>query len=217
VIAFKPYRLRKIASHLPITPIILEVGAGFHSPSITRKYIPHCVYYGIEKPGYEGINSTPNTRDDLDCIDRHILTDLEQWPNLEEHGVREKMFDAVIAANTLEHLAPATAKFYLTRLPQFLKLGGVFYVEVPSHRVFKCWLPSNYDGIEHRAFLDLADLINPILSTCEILEAGTRRDWRNILRSPLSLPVKLAFMSSYPTEYTDLLGLSYYVLAKRNR
>lgn len=211
----KPFRIRKIEPHILRTPFILDVGCGFHSPRITKKYIPDAIYYGIEKPGYTGINSTPNNTEDIVLIDKHILVDLEERPDLVALGVPNRLFDAVIASNTLEHFTFDTAQHYLRILPEKLCRGGVFFAEVPSHRVFKSFLPSNYDGWEHRAFLTISDLVNPLLATCEILEAGVRRDWRNILRSPITLPAKLAIGMSYPTEFTDIFGLSYYVLARR--
>lgn len=211
----KPFRIRKVGRYLPQFPHLLEIGCGFHSPSITKKYIGDCVYYGLEKPGYVGIGTGPNNQADLSKIDKHILCDLETRPDLTELGIPDNHFDAVIASNTLEHLTRDVALHYLFSLPKKLKPGGVYFVEVPSHRVFKCFLPSNYDGVEHRVFFDFGDLVNLLLVDCEILEAGTRRDWRNILRSPVTLPLKLAMGMSYPTEYTDLLGLSYYVLARK--
>ena len=211
----KPFRIKKIERHLPRFPHILDVGCGFHSPSVTKKYVGECVYHGLEKPGYVGIATGPNDSKDLSCIDRHLLVDLEAQPDESLALLPNQAYDSVIASNTLEHFTQTTSLHLLRSLPDKLKIGGVLFVEVPSHRVFKCFLPSNYDGLEHRVFLTLGDLVNSVLPTCEVLEAGTRRDWRNILRSPISLPLKLAMGMTYPTEYTDVLGLSYYLLARK--
>jgi len=211
----KPFRIKLVEPFLPRFPWILDVGCGLHSPSVTKKYIGECVYHGIEKPGYVGYSTGPNDDRDLAKVDKHILIDLEDRPDLNLLGVSDGKYDCVIASNTLEHFTQDTARFYLRTLPLNLKAGGIFFVEVPSHRVFTSFLPSSYDGIEHRAYFDLSDLVNTVLPTCEILKAGTRRYWRNILRSPVTLPAKLILGMKYPTEYTDLLGLSYYVLAKK--
>jgi SAM-dependent methyltransferase len=212
-----PLRIRKIIPHLPAAPMILDVGCGFKSPSITKKYIPDCVYVGVEKPGYEVDGREPNSLNDLKCIDEHILVDLGTFDGKAVLGGLPPLFHAVILSNTLEHFQYYDALEILALSARRLVRGGVIYIEVPSHRIFRKWPPSFYDGIEHRASLPLHHLVNTLLPSCEILEAGIRRDWVNILRSPITLPLSLLRGQSYHTSLTDLLGLSIYILARRNK
>lgn len=216
IVTFKPFRLRKIERYAGSSPTILDVGCGNGSPKITKKFFPGCFYVGIEKQDHRAFGTTPNDAEGISFVDHHVYADLEERPDVREFGLRFGTFDAIIASHVLEHFTEQTARYYLRALPLFLKPGGVLYVEVPNERTLGYrFLESNYDGVEHRALLGLGMIVNELLPTSEILEAGTRRDWVNALRSPVTLPIKLILGKKYPTELVDLLGLATYIISKR--
>ena len=109
---------------------LLDVGAGNHSSSQPKRWLPNCEYYSIDL-------SLDYSKDEHDFVKGFWEMDLTQ---LEFDSIPENFFNALVMNHVIEHLHNGDE--VLARLINKLMLGGIVFVEFPSFRSTQ--LPSMY-------------------------------------------------------------------------
>lgn len=184
--SIKPHRLKYIHQHLPTGKFtFLDVGAGSHSASITKKYYPHCEYSGVDIT-----KDYNNSEEDFNAMDHFYEMDLTL---LDFSTIPDNYFDVMVMSHVIEHLHNGDE--VLKGLIPKLKKGGVFYVEFPAERSVS--LPSKretlnfFDDDTHVRIYSLKEVCNLFLSeSCEVLKAGTVKSWLNISVMPIKIIVQ---------------------------
>lgn len=180
----KPHRLKYVHSYLPKTDNfkILDIGAGSHSPTITKKYYPNCEYSGVDIT-----SNYNNSEDDLKAMDHFYEMDLTK---LEFASIPDNYFDVMIMSHVVEHLY--NGDLVLKALISKLKPGGIFYIEFPAERSVS--LPSKketlnfFDDDTHVRIYSLKEICNLfLLQNCIIVKAGTVKSWFNIFLMPIKI------------------------------
>lgn len=209
---FIPYKLkwlRRLWGDRPFT--LLDIGAGNHSPSITKRWFPDCVYHGLDVTrNYE-----------LDDSDFSVMKEFYELnlETLQFESIPDGHFDMIVMAHVIEHLRSGD-KVVEALLPK-LKPGGMFYVEFPAERSTR--LPSMpmslnfYDDPTHVRIYSVAELSEVFRRAgCTIVGGGTRRDWVRIIFLPL-LAVRILMRYGHLTGglFWDLCGFADYVIARK--
>lgn len=205
----KPFKFKLTQNYFSRSDIsVLDVGAGSHSPSITKKWLPQCHYTGIDIENYQ------NDEADFKAMDEFIKMDLTQ---LEFEKIPENKFDLIVMSHVIEHLHNGDK--VIEGLVSKLKEGGLFYLEFPSERSVN--FPSKketlnfYDDPTHCRIFSVKEVSELLVTNkLKILSAGTRRQLINILL----MPFKIIFQSltkGYVRGgvYWDYYGFAEYVLA----
>lgn len=190
---------------------LLDVGAGSHSASLTKKWFPNCSYYGIDK-----VSDYENDPADLELMTEFYQLDVTQ---LKFDIIPDSFFDVIIMSHIIEHLENGDQVISML-LPK-LKKNGLIYIEFPSVRSSK--LPSkkgtlNFYDDETHVRLYKPDEISQILreNSFKIISSGVRRDWIKVLLTPANM-IKSKIELGYVTGsvFWDLLGFADYVFAKK--
>ena len=177
----KPFRIVKIQKYCKKEDLtILDVGAGSHSASITKEWIPKCKYHGIDisKNYY-------NDEEDFQLMDEFYEMDLTK---LDFDIIPDDFFDVIVMSHIIKHLHNGD-KVIQKLLPK-LKTEGVIYIEYPSQRSTK--LPSMketlnfYDDPTHCRIFSLNEIYNLLkTNNLKVLDGGVRRQWINIALVPV--------------------------------
>ncbi|RZJ91550.1 MAG: class I SAM-dependent methyltransferase, partial [Hymenobacter sp.] len=118
-----PAKFRFIERYYGTKPFrLLDIGAGNHSASNTKKWFPNCEYYGVD------LDKNYNN----DERDFQVMTAFYEM-NLEElsfEAIPDDYFDFIMLAHVIEHLRNGDA--VLEGLLPKLKKGGMLYVEFPG-------------------------------------------------------------------------------------
>jgi len=163
---------------------LLDIGAGNHSASKTKKWYPLCKYYGIDLD----INYN-NNQQDFSCMEAFYELNLEL---LQFDDIPDNFFDFIMCAHVIEHLKNGDE--VLKKLSAKLKPGGYIYVEYPGIKSTK--LPSMkgtlnfYDDPTHVRVYSIAEL-QQVFKTenMQIVKSGTRKH----LPTMLIMPVKVIY------------------------
>jgi len=192
-------------------PVILDVGCGNHSASITKKYIPGSIYHGLDLD-----TNYNNDLHDTRCMDKFIGLDLDS-SDLRE--IDPDHYDVIILSHVIEHLHGGLP--VLVSLVSKMKPGGIMYVETPHPRSLR--FPSMkgtlnfHDDSTHVRVYPTEEIVGALKShRCEILYAGTRRSLKRIALTPfhcLNSLTRDGFVSG--SAFWDLLGFSSVVMARR--
>jgi len=190
---------------------VLDIGCGNHSPSLTKKYFPGCVFHGVD-------NSRWN-RDATDdsVMDKFFDIDLER-PELLD-SVENGWYDVVICSHVLEHLSDPYA--VAARIARKLRPGGVLYVEVPAERSLRFpraregWMGIkgclNFaDDATHRTMVNLDRLAVTLREQgCEVGPETNRFLWRRILFLPAYACAGLVLRGYVPASVIwDMIGFA---------
>jgi ubiquinone/menaquinone biosynthesis C-methylase UbiE len=208
----KPFKIKLAQKYLLNNePMILDVGAGSHSASITKKWLPKCHYTGID------ISKSYNNDDaDFKAMDEFIEMDLTK---LEFDAIPENKYDMIVMSHVIEHLHNGD-KVIAGMLPK-LKKGGIIYLEFPSER--SVHFPSKretlnfYDDPTHCRIFTVKEISELMTQNhLSILSAGTRRQLINIILMPFKI-VYQSITKGYVRGgvYWDLYGFADYVVAKK--
>jgi SAM-dependent methyltransferase len=161
------------------TVVILDVGCGDNSPSLTKRYFPRCVYHGLDRIDYNIDES------DREAIDKLYRLDLDV-DSLDV--IPDATYDLVIMSHVIEHLKKP--EVVAAQLCRKLKPGGHLYLEFPSLRSLS--LPSMEgtmqfcDDPTHIYLPDPYVLTNVLLRNgVKVLHGGVRRDKIRFAMSPL--------------------------------
>lgn len=191
--------------------VLLDIGAGNHSASKTKKWFPQCEYHGLDLD-----KNYNNDENDFKQMAAFYEVNLE---SLEFDKIPNNHFDFIMMAHVIEHLK--NGDDVLLNLFSKLKKGGYFYVEYPGIRSTR--LPKMngtlnfFDDSTHVRIYSLRELYNLFMnSDFEITSGGRRRYWPNILIMPFKIPHNIIkYGKIIPSIFWDLLGFADYVLAKK--
>ncbi len=197
---------------------VLDVGCGNHSPALTKRYFPRCVYHGIDSSRWNR-----DAADDA-AMDRFFDLDLERPDELD--AVEDGAYDAVFCSHVLEHVREPYE--VAGKLASKLAGDALLYVEVPSGRSLKLprardgWFGIRgvlnfYDDETHRTMVDLPRLRATLEERgCHVSPPRYRRLWRRCLLLPAYVLAGLAWRGYVPASVVwDVTGFAQYVIARR--
>ena len=191
--------------------VLLDIGAGNHSASKTKKWFPNCEYHGLD------LNKNYNNdENDFKLMQSFYELNLEEL-NLD--SVPNANFDFIMMAHVIEHLKNGDQ--VLVKLLAKLKPGGYLYVEYPGIRSTR--LPhmkgtlNFFDDDTHVRVYSLTELYNLFLkNNTEIIKGGTRRYLPNILMMPLKVIHNLIkYGKLLPSIFWDFFGFAEFILIKK--
>ena len=191
--------------------VLLDIGAGNHSASKTKKWFPNCEYHGLD------LNKNYNNdENDFKLMQSFYELNLEEL-NLD--SVPNANFDFIMMAHVIEHLKNGDQ--VLVKLLAKLKPGGYLYVEYPG--IKSTQLPrmkgtlNFFDDDTHVRVYSLTELYNLFLkNNTEIIKGGTRRYIPNILMMPLKVIHNLIkYGKILPSIFWDFFGFAEFILIKK--
>ena len=191
--------------------VLLDIGAGNHSASKTKKWFPNCEYHGLD------LNKNYNNdENDFKLMKSFYELNLE---DLNLDIVPNAHFDFIMMAHVIEHLK--NGEEVLVKLLAKLKPGGYLYVEYPGIRSTR--LPrmkgtlNFFDDETHVRVYSLTELYNLFLkNNTEIIKGGTRRYMPNILMMPLKVIHNLIkYGKILPSIFWDFFGFAEFILIKK--
>ena len=191
--------------------VLLDIGAGNHSASKTKKWFPNCEYHGLD------LNKNYNNdENDFKLMKSFYELNLEEL-NLD--SVPNAHFDFIMMAHVIEHLKNGDQ--VLVKLLAKLKPGGYLYVEYPGIRSTR--LPrmkgtlNFFDDDTHVRVYSLTELYNLFLKiNTEIIKGGTRKYIPNILMMPLKVIHNLIkYGKILPSIFWDFFGFAEFILIKK--
>jgi hypothetical protein len=188
---------------------LLDVGAGNHSASKTKRLFPKC---GIDLNRHFN-----NDENDFAVMKAFYEMDLTL---LEFDAIPNDHFDFIRMTHIIEHLSNGD-EVIKGLLPK-LKKQGYIYIEYPGLKSTK--LPSMrgtlnfYDDPTHVRIYSVKELSALLTGcNCRILSSGTRRSWIFLLAMPFRIGVNL-LRANKPqgNMFWDLLGFAEFVFAQKN-
>jgi len=191
--------------------VLLDIGAGNHSASKTKKWFPNCEYHGLD------LNKNYNNdENDFKLMKSFYELNLEEL-NLD--SVPNAHFDFIMMAHVIEHLKNGDQ--VLIKLLAKLKPGGYLYVEYPGIRSTR--LPrmkgtlNFFDDDTHVRVYSLTELYNLFLkNNTEIIKGGTRKYIPNILMMPFKVIHNLIkYGKILPSIFWDFFGFAEFILIKK--
>ena len=191
--------------------VLLDIGAGNHSASKTKKWFPNCEYHGLD------LNKNYNNdENDFKLMKSFYELNLEEL-NLD--SVPNANFDFIMMAHVIEHLKNGDQ--VLVKLLAKLKPGGYLYVEYPGIRSTR--LPhmkgtlNFFDDDTHVRVYSLTELYNLFLkNNTEIIKGGTRKYIPNILMMPFKVIHNLIkYGKILPSIFWDFFGFAEFILIKK--
>ena len=191
--------------------VLLDIGAGNHSASKTKKWFPNCEYHGLD------LNKNYNNdENDFKLMQSFYELNLEEL-NLD--SVPNANFDFIMMAHVIEHLKNGDQ--VLVKLLAKLKPGGYLYVEYPG--IKSTQLPrmkgtlNFFDDDTHVRVYSLTELYNLFLNNnTEIINGGTRRYIPNILMMPFKVIHNLIkYGKILPSIFWDFFGFAEFILIKK--
>lgn len=191
--------------------VLLDIGAGNHSASKTKKWFPNCEYHGLDLN--KNYNNDENDFKQMKSFYELNLEDL----NLDI--VPNAHFDFIMMAHVIEHLKNGDQ--VLVKLLAKLKPGGYLYVEYPGIRSTR--LPhmkgtlNFFDDDTHVRVYSLTELYNLFLkNNTEIIKGGTRKYIPNILMMPFKVIHNLIkYGKILPSIFWDFFGFAEFILIKK--
>lgn len=177
----RPHRFQELHRRFGARPFrLLDIGAGNHSATVTKRWFPRCHYAGVDRDKHYN-----NDERDFAAMDEFFELDLTR---LGFSAIPDAGYDAILLAHVIEHLP--NGDLVLRALVPKLKPGGLMVVEFPGPRSLR--LPSKkgtlnfHDDATHVRVFSAAEVAG-ILRDCglRVTRAGTRRDWRGILLLPV--------------------------------
>jgi hypothetical protein len=209
-----PTRFRLLRIRYPHSEFnILDVGAGNHSASLTKRWFPLCRYHGLDRT-----NIFLEDKNDAISTDAYFVLDLTK---LSFDEIPDNYYDVLMLSHVIEHLRNGDQ--VIARLLPKLRKNGVVYIEFPSPR--SVHLPSmrgtlNFYDDETHVRLYSTDEVSAVLvqNGCKILKAGKRRDRTRILLLPFwMIHAKIRHGYIPGSVFWDLLGFADYVFAEKSK
>jgi SAM-dependent methyltransferase len=216
-----PHRLLAVRKAIAATgAAILDVGCGNHSPSITKRHFPRCVYHGVDRAAWN------LDQRDAAAMDVLYRVDLSEPAGLDQ--IDAARYDAVVASHVLEHLDDPYA--VAERLAEKVRPGGLFYVEVPAPasdrfpRARDGWLGIKgclnfHDDPTHRAMVELPR-IAALLEHKGFAVGPVRRRflWRRLVLLPAYVLAGIVLRGYVPASVVwDVVGFAQCLVAQRRK
>lgn len=190
---------------------LLDIGAGNHSATKTKRVFPNCEYHGVDME-----RDYNNTEEDFKLMKGFYEMDLTK---LDFTSIPDNYFDAINMVHVIEHLynGDEVVKGLLPKL----KSGGYMYVEYPGKK--STTLPSmpgtlNFadDPTHVRVYSvkELSELFSE--NDCVILKGGMRRNPWFIMAMPFRILGK--WMQGKKLQgniFWDLLGFAEFVWVRK--
>ena len=190
---------------------LLDVGAGNHSASLAKAFLPRCRYEGLDRG-----RAYNNDAGDFGRMDAFYEIDLDA---LDLAAVPDAAYDAIVMAHVLEHLQHGPE--VLAALIPKLAPGGLFYLEFPNPGSLK--LPSMRGSLNFRddpthvrpyTAREVADLLTA--RGLVVRAAGRRRDLQLLALTPLiAIRAKCTLGYVPGGVFWDLAGFADFVVAER--
>ncbi len=207
-----PHKFRFLPKHFKTKPFnLLDVGAGSHSATKTKKEYPLCNYYGIDiTKSYE------NDEADFQAMSGFYQMDLTQL-NFSE--IPDNFFDVIVMSHIIEHLSNGDQ--VIAGLMPKLKKNGFVYIEYPCEASTK--LPSMkrtlnfYDDPTHVRIYSTKEVSSVLTGVgLTTIKSGRRRYWPYIVLLPLTLVTETLKYGFVPGGvFWDLAGFAEYVFAQK--
>lgn len=190
---------------------LLDIGAGNHSASKTKRLFPQCTYHGLDLD-----RTYNNAPEDFEAMDAFYEMDLTL---LKFDTLPNNYFDGIWMVHVVEHLHNGDE--VLAHLVPKLKQGGFLYVEFPGKK--STTLPSMHGSLNFRddpthVRLYSAAEIGSLLqrSGCDVLNKGTRRNWYYIAAMPARILAHWIKRKKLQGNiFWDLLGFAEFVYARK--
>ncbi|TPG72098.1 class I SAM-dependent methyltransferase [Hymenobacter nivis] len=190
---------------------LLDIGAGNHSASNTKKWFPACEYHGVDLD-----KNYHNDENDFRLMTAFYEMNLEA---LDFAAIPDNYFDFIVMAHVVEHLK--NGDDVIAGLLPKLRKGGLIYLEFPGYH--STTLPrmqgtlNFFDDDTHVRIYSLQEFYNLFLRhQFQVVAGGVQRRWHNILLIPLKIPHNLIkYKRIVPSIFWDLLGFAEYVVARK--
>ena len=190
---------------------LLDIGAGNHSASNTKKWFPACEYHGVDLD-----KNYHNDENDFRLMTAFYEMNLEA---LDFAAIPDNYFDFIVMAHVVEHLK--NGDDVIAGLLPKLRKGGLIYLEFPGYH--STTLPrmqgtlNFFDDDTHVRIYSLQEFYNLFLRhQFQVVAGGAQRRWHNVLLIPLKIPHNLIkYKRIVPSIFWDLLGFAEYVVARK--
>ncbi len=201
--------LKKAFGNKPFS--LLDIGAGNHSATKTKRVFPGCEYHGVDME-----RDYNNDDQDFKLMKAFYEMDLTK---LQFSAIPDNYFDAINMVHVIEHLYNGD-EVIKGLLPK-LKSGGYMYVEYPGEKSTR--LPSmegtlNFkDDATHVRVYSVKELSTLFVNNgCQVLKSGLRRNPWFIMAMPFRIAGKwLRGKKLQGNIFWDLLGFAEYVWVKK--
>lgn len=205
----KFFYLYKCFGNKPFT--LLDVGAGNHSASKTKRLFPACVYHGIDLDRH-----FHNNESDFAVMAQFYEMDLTK---LAFDEIPDNEFDFIRMTHIIEHLYNGDE--VIKKLLPKLKTGGYIYIEYPGQKSTR--LPSMhgtlnfYDDPTHVRVYNTRELSTLLeANQMEVLSSGTRRSPVFMAATPFRVMFSLVRGQKLRGNmFWDLLGFAEFVFARK--
>ena len=191
---------------------LLDIGAGNHSASKTKRVFPFCEYHGVDME-----RDYNNSEEDFLAMAGFYEMDLTK---LDFSSIPNDHFDAINMVHVIEHLF--NGDDVIKGLLPKLKKGGYIYIEYPGEKSTR--LPSmagslNFtDDATHVRVYSVKEISSILNSNnFEVLKAGTRRNPWFIAATPFRV-VKSWVKGKKPPGpvFWDVMGFAEFVWGRKN-
>ena len=186
---------------------LLDIGAGNHSATKTKRVFPLCEYHGVDME-----KDYNNSDEDFSLMDSFYEMDLTK---LDFSSIPDNYFDGIWMVHVIEHLYNGDE--VIQRLLQKLKSGGYLYIEYPGAKSTR--LPSMYgtlnfhDDPTHVRLYSIKELSELFTANnCHVLKSGIRRNPWYILAMPFRILSGIAKRKKIQANvFWDVLGFAEYL------
>ncbi|HPH84560.1 MAG TPA: methyltransferase domain-containing protein [Ferruginibacter sp.] len=190
---------------------LLDIGAGNHSASKTKKLFPLCEYHGVDME-----KDYNNSASDFGVMDAFYEMDLTQ---LDFSTIPNNYFDGIWMVHVIEHLYNGDK--VMEQLMPKLKQGGYMYIEYPGKKSMK--LPSMYGTLNFKddpthvrlySVEEITDLVSR--NGFEVLKSGTRRNPWFIMAMPFRILASVFTGKKIQGNiFWDILGFAEYLWIRK--
>ena len=189
----------------------LDIGAGNHSASKTKRLFPACNYYGLDLD-----KNYNNDEADFAAMTSFYEMDLTL---LNFDVLPDSFFDAIWMVHVIEHLRNGDE--VLKNLIPKLKPGGYLYIEYPGKNSTK--LPSMHGSLNFKddsthvrlySVKEISQLLHE--NGCTVVKSGTRRNIYYMAAMPFRIISHWVRGKKLQGNiFWDLLGFAEYVWARK--
>jgi len=191
---------------------LLDIGAGNHSATKTKKIFPLCEYHGVDLE-----RDYNNSEEDFNLMTAFYELDLTK---LDFSSIPDNYFDGIWMAHVIEHLYNGDE--VIKKLLPKLRSGGYMYLEYPGIKSTK--LPSMHGSLNfkddptHVRLYSVKELTALFTNNnCKVLSSGTRRNPWFIMAMPFRIVSGLLKGKKLQGNiFWDILGFAEFLWVRKN-